>query len=179
MGGTPPKTLRYLKFFGRYWYIIDAYLPTSIRVYQVSSYKHKYLFHFFHFVQVPPPQNKNLGHFPTYLPFNALHPPQPPNNTGDTPSASVRDPEISPCAVAICVGAAVAAKELAVGNTAKAKMQPKGGRKAWKTTKWRWLFGVEKMYILWRGRERFGRLKMLCDVEKKDVECIVCWILIV
>ena len=35
------------------------------------------------------------------------------------------------------------------------------------------------MYILWRGRERFGRLKMLCDVEKKDVECIVCWILIV
>lgn len=56
----------------------------------------------------------------------------PPNNTGDTPSARVRDPEISPCAVAICVGAAVAAKELAVGKTAKAKMQPKGGRKAWK-----------------------------------------------
>lgn len=56
----------------------------------------------------------------------------PPNSTGDTPSARVRDPEISPCAVAICVGAAVAANELAVGNTAKAKMQPKGGRKAWK-----------------------------------------------
>jgi len=72
-------------------------------------------FIFFRFFQVPSPP---------------LFP--PPNNTGDTPSARVRDPEISPCAVAICVGAAVAAKELAVGKTAKAKMQPKGGRKAWK-----------------------------------------------
>ena len=85
---------------------------------------YKYLFHFFHFFQVPSPQKQFLVTLHVVFP--------PPNNTGDTPSARVRDPEISPCAVAICVGAAVAAKELAVGKTAKARMQPKGGRKAWK-----------------------------------------------
>ena len=39
-----------------------------------------------------------------------------------------------PCAVAACVGAADAdARELAVGKTAKAKMQPRGGRKTWRS----------------------------------------------
>ena len=58
----------------------------------------------------------------------------PPNRTGDTPSANVRAPEMRPCAVAACVGAADAdAGELAVGKTAKAKMQPRGGRKTWRS----------------------------------------------
>lgn len=57
----------------------------------------------------------------------------PPNRTGDTPSANVRAPEMRPCAVAACVGAAdEEARELAVGKTAKAKMQPRGGRKTWR-----------------------------------------------